>query len=140
MRKLHLTNRGELLIAGVCVILSLMGYLLYGWLTKSDISFTTRSPEVEVHHEFDAASIIESVADGKKEDVQIDTSKLNKDIVGEYPVIYKYKKEKIEITVSVVDSEAPTFDVKEVEIDLGMKVEAKQAVENLQDASDTKIS
>lgn len=140
--KIHLTKKGKLIFmgAGACIALLLVVFFLYGWLTKSNITFTTRSPVIEVHHDFDGKEIIESVKGGKVEDVEIDVSKLNKDIIGEYPVIYKYQDEKIEILVSVVDSQAPTFDVKELEIDLGMEVKPAQLVDNIQDASNTKIS
>lgn len=139
MSKLHVNKKQTLIIVGVCFFLILVVYFLYGWLTKSDLTFTTRSPKVEVHHPFDAKSIIKNVAGGTTDDVKVDESKLNKDIIGEYPVIYKYKKEEIEILVSVVDTQAPTFDVKDIEVDLGMKIEASQAVENVKDASNTKI-
>jgi peptidoglycan/xylan/chitin deacetylase (PgdA/CDA1 family) len=103
------------------------------------ITFKTKTPQLEIHNEFYAASIIQNVIDGNVEDVTIDTSKLNKDIIGEYPVIYQYNKEKVEIIVSVVDTQPPNFEIKDIEIDLGMKIEASQIVENVQDATNTKI-
>lgn len=130
-------NKGILL--GLCVVLVIIGYFLYNWRTRDGMRFITRSPEIEVHHEFDATSIIKRVVGGTMEDIEIDDTKLNKEIVGKYPVFYKYNNNVITITVSVVDTQPPVFDIKNIEIDLGMSVNPSEMVKNLQDASDTKI-
>lgn len=132
-------NNKTYTLVGVIVILILIGYFLYSWCTRGDIRFYTRTPTVEVHHEFESMSIIKSVVNGNIEDVEIDDSKLNKEIVGKYPVLYKYNNKEITIVVSVVDTQPPTFELINIEIDLGMSVDPADMVVDLQDASDTKI-
>lgn len=132
-------NNQKYMFLVFCVLLVLIGYGLYSWCNREQIRFNTRSPKVEVHHEFDATSIIKSVVNGQIEDIVIDDTNLNKEIVGKYPVFYKYNHKEITIIVSVVDTQPPVFDVKNIEIDLGMSVDPADMVVGLQDASDTKI-
>lgn len=122
-------------ISGIvlCIIISI-AFFIY----KRDNNlfvFVKENPSIEIHTSFDALANVEKVNGGNIKEVSIDDSKVNTSKVGKYPVIYFYNEESIEITVTVIDTKAPTFDVKEIEIDLGMKVIPEDLVENVKDDS-----
>lgn len=117
----------------VCFIVSI-AFFVYK-KNESLFIFVKDSPSVEVHNDFDALKNIKEIIGGRIEEVSVDDSKVNTSKVGKYPVTYFYDNESISIMVSVVDTKAPQFDVKEVDIDLGMKVYPEDLVENVKDDS-----
>lgn len=121
------------------VIVTIIVAFIWSQRNTSSFVFIKENPEVEVNSKFDALKNLKEVKGAKKEQVKIDTSKVNLRKVGEYPIVYQYQEERKEIMISVVDHKAPSFTIKELEIDLGMRVEAKDLVENVQDDSEVKI-
>lgn len=120
------------------VLLTIISVAIY-YMTLPDIEFVTKSPQVELHKAFDANKNIKKVRNGKVKEVSIDTSKIDIEKLGKYPVTYTYHKSKYTMQVQVVDTVAPTFDIKDMEIDLGMSVEPKDMVSNVKDDTSTQI-
>lgn len=58
--------------------------------------------------------------------------------MGEYTIQYALNDKKYDLTVKVVDTHAPTFNVKNLDIDVGMKVDVKDVVSDIKDATKTK--
>lgn len=97
--------------------------------------FVKENPSIEIHSSFDALANVEEIRGGNIKEVNIDDSRVNTSKVGKYPVIYSYNEKSTKIIVTVIDTKPPSFEVKEIEIDLGMKVVPENLVENVKDDS-----
>ena len=85
-------------------------------------------PTIEISQKFDFKANILKVIDGSINDVSIDTSKVDFNKVGKYPVIYSFNNIYTTITIELVDTIIPDLEVKELTIDLGMNVEANDLI------------
>lgn len=85
-------------------------------------------PTIEISQKFDFKANILKVIDGSINDVSIDTSKVNFNKVGKYPVTYSFNNIYTTITIELVDTIIPDLEVKELTIDLGMNVEANDLI------------
>lgn len=126
---------------GITIIVALLcGIIFYlSTSSQSSVEFVSKNPKVEIHTNFKAEDNIKKVKQGDKNDVKIDTSKLDVNTLGIYPVKYTYKKDTFTINISVVDSIAPSFTVKQVTIDLGATVNVETLVGDIQDETKTKV-
>lgn len=111
---------------------------VYMLLTTSQIQFTNER-EVEINSDVDYSKFIKKVKDGHKEDVKIDSSRVDIHHLGEYQVTYQYKKESRDLRIKVVDSVAPECDVKEGKVALNQQADPYRFVENIKDATQTKV-
>lgn len=127
---------------GILVITALVCGAIVWWFFSSQpsIEFISKSPKLEIHTSFKAEENIKKVRNGTIKDVKIDTSKLDVDTLGTYPVVYAYKKDVFTVNVSVVDTVAPTFTIKGTTIDLGSTIDPSTLVSDIQDETETKIS
>ena len=119
-------------LAMVCV-----GLGVFYFMNIPRIEFDSKHPKIEIHSDFDAAKNITKVRDGKSKDVKIDTSKINKDKLGKYEVTYTIDKDTYTIEVEIVDTKAPTFDINDLDLDVGMNIEATNFVSNIVDDTKT---
>ena len=85
-------------------------------------------PTIEISQKFDFKANILKVIDGSINDVSIDTSKVNFNKVGKYPVTYSFNNIYTTITIELVDTIIPDLEVKKLTIDLGMNVEANDLI------------
>ena len=106
----------------------------------SPLSLKDKNIEVEVKHEFNPESNIKYVVFGDKKDVVIDKKDLDTNKVGEYSITYKYKNKEYPVSVNVVDTTPPVFNVKEITIENRVKLDPKELVKNVKDASKTTVS
>lgn len=118
---------------------SIIPALVYFFNHPKSIIFKNNHPEIEINEQFNYLNNIEKVKDGQKKEVTCDTSQLDIHHLGDYQIIYHYNDEQYEMTVHVVDTKKPQFDVHNLEIDLGMNPQASDMVENIQDDTKTKI-
>ena len=106
----------------------------------SPLSLKDKNIEVEVKHEFNPESNIKYVVFGDKKDVLIDKKNLDTNKVGEYSIIYKYKNKEYPVSVNVVDTTPPVFNVKEITIENRVKLDPKELVKDVKDTSKTTVS
>lgn len=125
-------------IVACIIIASIIG--IYFYFKQPDIVFKNEKETVELNKDFDAKAYIKSVKGNDVKDVKIDTSKVNNKKVGKYKIVYQINNKKYELEVDVVDKKAPVLEVKDLDLDVGMKIEAKDFVEKLEDDSETTVS
>ena len=141
MKRIRLKNvsmRGKLLIIGVLLFFIIVGIVSY-FLTKCPIVFKEENVKIEINDSFDAVKNILDVRNGNIADVKVNTKKVNYHKLGEYSIIYTYKNKDYTVSVEVVDTKKPKFDVVDLDIDVGMTVDPKSMVQNVEDATKTKV-
>lgn len=140
MKKLRkLSNKGKITLIVFLAVLVIGGVAGF-FLTRSPISFKENVAKVEINGSFDADKNIEKVSGGSVKDVEIDTSKVDYSKLGKYPIIYKYNDKKYEVTVEIVDTVKPKFDVVDIDVDLGMEIDPASMATNIVDATKTKVT
>lgn len=96
-------------------------------------------PVYEISRKFNLKDNLKQVIDGSVDDVIIDTSKVNFNKTGKYPITYIYNNIKTTITIELKDTVKLNYQVEELTIDLGMKVKAKDLVKDSSNLAFTKI-
>ncbi len=132
---MKLRKRAIVLLVLIVAAVGLMIYLF----NRPAIVFVDQT-DIEINSSVDAASFIEKVRGHEKSEVKIDTSKVNTKKLGSYVIVYTLEDEKYELEVEVVDTKAPTFDIKkDVKTDASGKLKANELVENIKDDTKTKV-
>lgn len=121
----------------IALLVTCIGLAAFYFMNLPRIEFDSKHPKVEIHNDFDATKNITKVRDGAIKDVKVDTSKIDKDTLGTYEVVYTIDKDNYTIKVEIVDTKAPTFDVNNLDLDVGMKIEAANFVSNIVDDTKT---
>lgn len=139
MKKLKkLTLKGKIaifvLVAGLVILLIAIYFM---W--REPLILKENEVDVEINEEFNAVDNIKEVLRGSIADVKIDDSQVNYQQLGSYQLIYRLDKQEYSITVNVVDTIKPEFDVVNLDLDLGMSVDPANMVANLNDATKTTI-
>ena len=96
--------------------------------------------QIEINSLVDYTQFIKNVKNGKIEDVKIDSSKVNTKKLGDYTVTYQYKNEKRTLTVSVVDTTPPQFDIVKQKVALNQTIDPQHLVKNIKDETQTTVS
>lgn len=132
---MKLKKKAVILLALFLVMAGIVIYLLM----RPAIVFTDQT-DIEINSNFDGASFIEKVRGHEKSEVKIDASKVDTKKLGDYTIVYTLDDKKYELEVSVVDTKAPTFDIKkDVKTDASGKIKASELVENIKDETKTKV-
>ena len=140
MKKIkNLTIGNKIVIVSVLLVIIVGGVATY-FLTRSPIVFKADIIKVEINDSYDVMKNIAIVRNGNVKDVKADISKIDYNKLGRYPVIYIYKDKKYEATIEIVDTKKPQFDVVDLDIDLGMKVDPASMATNINDATKTEVS
>lgn len=134
-----LTVKGKITIALILVLLGAGGVTTY-FLMRTPVVFKEKAVKLEINDDFKAMQNVESVRNGSIKDVKADTSKLDNKKLGKYVVIYTYKGKDYEVDVEVVDTKKPKFDVVDLDLDVGMKVDPASMATNIDDATKTTVS
>lgn len=134
----NLKMKTKIAIVASLIVLIIAGVATY-LLTRSPVSFKEDNVKVEINGSFDAVKNISNVRGGKINDVKVDSSKVDYHKLGKYPIIYRYQDEKYEVMVEVVDTIKPKFEIVDLDLDLGMEVDANAMVANIEDATKTKV-
>ena len=127
----------RLIIIGILSVL-LLGFGLF-YLNLPIIELDNHV-KVEINSEIDPYSYIKDYKKCNKEDIKIDTSKLDTSKLGEQVITYTVKDEVYEVNVNVVDSVAPTFDIVNKDFYVGDEVKAEALVNNIIDQTNTTVS
>lgn len=96
-------------------------------------------PVVEISKKFNGQDNIKKVIGGKIKDVNIDTSKIDFTKVGKYPLTYNYNNIETIITIELVDTIKPNVKLKEITIDLNMKITAYDTIKNIHESKHTTV-
>lgn len=131
-------KKKAILLVGILCIVTVV-FFIFKMFNKPLIAFKKNPVEVEINESIDPASYIEEIhGKYKNSDVKIDASQVDTKKLGEYTIQYALNDKKYDLTVKVVDTHAPTFKVKNLDIDVGMKVDVKDVVSDIKDATKTK--
>lgn len=104
------------------------------------IEFHNKNEKIEINGELNPTDYIKKIHGYELSEVAIDDSEVNMEKLGTYVVKYKIKDKEYELGLTVVDTQAPTFDIHDLDIDLGMNVEVKDMIDNIQDQTETNAS
>lgn len=131
-------KKKAILLVGILCIVTVV-FFIFKMFNKPLIAFKKNPVEVEINENIDPTSYIEEIhGKYKSSDVKIDASQVDTKKLGEYTIQYALNDKKYDLTVKVVDTHAPTFKVKNLDIDVGMKVDVKDVVSDIKDATKTK--
>lgn len=131
-------KKKAILLVGILCIVTVV-FFIFKMFNKPLIAFKKNPVEVEINESIDPTSYIEEIhGKYKSSDVKIDASQVDTKKLGEYTIQYALNDKKYDLTVKVVDTHAPTFKVKNLDIDVGMKVDVKDVVSDIKDATKTK--
>lgn len=136
MKKISLRGKITLLVVGLVIVIGIVtGY----FLLRDPLVFKEKEVEVEINEKFDALKNIDEVRGGDIKDVKIDSSNVKYDKLGKYELIYRYHDEEYSVTVKVVDTTKPEFEIVDLDLDLGMKIDPASMATNIKDATKTKV-
>lgn len=125
---------------GIIIILSVVIVsMLYIFLTLPKISFYHHVEQVEINQEYDALSYIQKVRNCDIEDIKVDTSNVNINQLGEYVIQYMVGDDQYDLTLKVVDTQAPKLSVKNGDVEVNSQVDVNQFVDKVEDATQTKV-
>ena len=131
-------KKKAILLVGILCIVTVV-FFIFKMFNKPLIAFKKNPVEVEINESIDPTSYIEEIhGKYKSSDVKIDASQVDTKKLGEYTIQYALNDKKYDLTVKVVDTHAPTFNVKNLDIDVGMKVDVKDVVSDIKDETKTK--
>ena len=119
----------------IALIIFIIGLLLLSF----GIYFSTKfkSIEIEIDSELDNSNFI---AYGTTSGVNIDLSKVNKSVVGEYQVVLNYMFISYNLTVNVVDKTPPLLEVKDVSKAPNYEFDVNDFIVNISDKSKYEVS
>lgn len=123
-----------LLLIGVSVFIGIQLW------NQPIIEFYNKNEKVEIKSEIKPNDYIKKIHGYEMEDIVIDDSEVNLEKLGTYVIQYKINDNKYELKLEVVDTQAPTFDIHDLDIDLGMSVNVEDMVESVKDQTKTKVS
>ena len=132
-------KRNFILLAGVLCIVVMM-FFVFRLFNKPNIQFKKNQIDIEINEKLaDPLTYIEKINEKYTEsDIQIDSSQVNTKKLGEYKIIYLLDDKEYELLVHVVDTKAPTYKTKNLDIDVGMKVDIDDVVSDIKDSTKTK--
>ena len=131
-------KKKAILLVGILCIITVV-FFIFKMFNKPLVAFKKNPVEVEINESIDPTSYIEEIHGKYKiSDVKVDASQVDTKKLGEYTIQYALNDKKYDLTVKVVDTHAPTFKVKNLDIDVGMKVDVKDVVSDIKDATKTK--
>lgn len=133
-------KRNLILLIGVLCIVVIM-FFVFKMLNKPLVQFKNNPVNIEINEKLadDPLTYIEKInGNHKKSDVKVDSSQVNTKKLGEYQIKYILDGKEYSLSVHVVDTKAPTFKTKNLDIDVGMKVDIEDVVSDIQDVTKTK--
>lgn len=121
------------------IILCFIAILMAGMFWNTSSIVLTNERKIEIHTDVDYTHFIKEVRGGSIEDVDIDSSHVNIDELGEYPLYFTYEDEQKTIQVQVVDTIPPECQVVSQQIALNQSADPNDFVENIVDATETEV-
>ncbi len=117
----------------ICIV---GGFVLYTKLSTS-ITFIS-SPTVQINSELDPYAYIDELKNCEKEDITIDSTQVNVSELGTYTITYTIKDKEYTLNIDVVDTQAPTLSLKDVNIDYGDEVTVDDFIDIVADDTEVK--
>lgn len=131
--KIVLSVLGGVVVVAIVVIVGIK------ILNRPAIEFKNSAEKVEIKGNYNAVDYIKDVHGHDIADIEIDDSAVNIEKLGTYVIKYKINDKEYELQLEVVDTQAPTFDIENLDIDLGMNVKAEDLVKNIKDQTNTTV-
>lgn len=141
MKRIRLKNismRGRVFIMVALMIMIAIGVISY-FVLKCPIVFKEENIQVEINSDFDAEKNILEVKNGDIKDVKVNTSKVDYHKLGKYNIIYTYKDKEYKVSIEVVDTQKPKFEIVDLDLDVGMKIDPQSMVKNIEDDTKTTV-
>ncbi len=129
-------NKKIMIIIG-CVITCICLCMAF-FFKQPEIVFKDSEVQIALHSEFHPMEYIKNINGYEEKDINVHSEKLNINQLGEYDVDYEINNHAYTLHVVVKDFTAPTFDIKDLDIDLGQPISAENLVDNIQDETQTK--
>ena len=127
-----------ILLGLLCLII--IGIFAIRMMTSSPIVLKSTHEEVQINSIVDYTSYIEKIKKGKIEDIEIDSSLVKLNQLGDYDVIYKWKDYEKKMTLSVVDNEKPVVKVNSMKIAVNQQILPEDFIEKITDDTETSLS
>ena len=124
---------------GIIVVIGI-GIGLFYFINQPSIVFKKSVEKIEINDDFDAKSFIKEVKHHSIDDVKINSSKVDNHRLGQYTIEYQIGDKTYNLDVEVVDTKAPTFDIKDLDVDLGTNVKPEDFITNLKDETKTTVA
>lgn len=132
-----ITIKGKITLAIIFLIL-VIGIVCY-FMFRPEIIFKQENIKVEINDEYNFLKNIERVRNGNIKDVKVNTKNVNFKKLGTYEVIYTYNNKSYKISLEIVDTKKPKFEIVDLDLDVGMKVNPEDMVSKIEDATKTKV-
>ena len=129
-------SKYKLMLIVLILIISLITLSIH---QTNQIILYNYHPTIEISDKFDPKANIKRVIGGSIDDVSVDTSKINFNKTGKYPITYTYNNIKTTITIELKDTIIPDLEVQELTIDLGMKITADDLIKTRFDSKRTTV-
>lgn len=130
--------RKKVILSVVAVIVLLGLGIIFDQRQK--IVFKDDFVEVNIHSEINPMDYIQEIKGCDDEDIKIDVSELQLDQLGEYKIYYQVNDKEYSLNVRSVDSNPPTFETVDLDVDLGTDISCEQMVKNIDDETETRVS
>lgn len=125
-------------LLSVLVVLGL-GCITYLAFFTPSIIFIEHPLDIEIHEEVTPMDYIKEVRNGTLDDVSVVENNVDKNVLGEYTILYQCKYKSITLHVHVVDTFPPIVKTKEVTLHIGDEFHIEDAIESIEDATKTTI-
>lgn len=134
MKKIFKRELLGVLFVGIILCISIVFVL-----RQSPIKFV-KERQIEINSVVDYTKFIKSVKNGSKNEIKIDSSKVDIKKLGEYPVTYQFKDKEKTIKVKVVDTVEPKVTLNSKKVALNEKVKPEKFIKKIEDQTKTTVS
>ena len=131
-------KKKRLAIAISIILAAILAVVLF-FMNRSPIHFV-KNPQIEIHSLVDYQSFVEEVDKGQVSDLHIDSSKVNVDQLGEYPVDYEFNGKTYTLDIEVVDTKAPEVILNDKKVALNQNVSPEYFIDSIKDQTKTNVS
>lgn len=132
-----ITFKGKITLTIIFLIL-ILG-IVYYFTSRPQVIFKQEDIKIEINDKYDFLKNIERVKNGNIKDVKVNTKNVDFNKLGTYEVIYTYDNKDYKISLEIVDTKKPEFEIVDLDLDVGMEVKPEDMVSKVEDATKTKI-
>lgn len=127
-------------IIGLCIVVfvGIIGAIGYYYWSMPAIEFQSHI-QLEINGDLKPEDYITKLSNCEIKDIQIDTTQVDVNNLGTYTITYTLQDEMYNVDVQIVDTQAPTFDIKEKTYLLGSEFDVQDLVKNVKDDTQTKV-
>lgn len=132
-----ITFKGKITL--IIIFLILILGIVYYFTSRPQVIFKQEDIKIEINDKYDFLKNIERVKNGNIKDVKVNTKNVDFNKLGTYEVIYTYDNKDYKISLEIVDTKKPEFEIVDLDLDVGMEVKPEDMVSKVEDATKTKI-